>query len=68
MVVNVTFTKTDGSERIMKCTLNETLVPQTEKKESGKSKTPNPEVCPVWDLELEAWRSFRWDSITKLEL
>jgi len=62
-VIDVTFVKADGSERVMKCTLDEQFIPQVEKKEGAKTKTPNPEVCAVWDMENQAWRSFRWDSV-----
>lgn len=67
-VIDVTFIKADGTERVMKCTLDETFIPQVEKKEGAKTKTPNPEVCAVWDMEQQAWRSFRWDSLKKIAL
>ena len=60
--VNVVFTKKDGSERVMNCTLNENLVPATPTTET-KERKHNDEVCPVWDLDIGAWRSFRFDSV-----
>lgn len=66
-VVDVTFTKADGSTRIMKCTLNEGLIPQAETATTTPRKQ-NPDVCPVWDLENQSWRSFRWDSITNIAI
>jgi hypothetical protein len=61
-VAQITFTKVDGTERLMKCTLSEKVVPKaTEEKTS--TKTPNPNIISVWDVEKEGWRSFRWDSI-----
>lgn len=65
-VLDITFTKSDGSSRIMKCTLNEEFIPKFEKSENPRK--PNPDVCPVWDMENQAWRSFRWDSITKIDI
>lgn len=68
-VINVHFTKADGSTRVMKCTLNEEFIPLRDS--DTPPATPrkvNPDVCPVWDMENQAWRSFRWDSITKIEL
>lgn len=56
----VTFTKVDGARREMYCTHRTDIVPPVSES-SGKAK--NDEVCPVWDVEVEAWRSFRWDSI-----
>lgn len=64
--VTVTFDKKDGTERVMKCTTNSTLVPPIEIKESTepkKERKVNDEVMPVYDLEAKAWKSFRWDSI-----
>jgi hypothetical protein len=69
--VTVTFTKKDGSERIMKCTTNADLVPQepvTESTQPKKEKKVNEDVMPVYDLEAKAWRSFRWDSIKVVTL
>lgn len=59
--VNVTFVKKDGTERKMECTLKQDLLPQEEIKE--QTREPNPNVLKVWDLEKNAWRSFRYDSI-----
>lgn len=67
-VIDVHFTKKDGSARVMKCTLNEEFIPQRENETSENARKSNPDVCPVWDMENQAWRSFRWDSITKIEI
>jgi len=61
-VVDIIFTKKDGSERIMKCTLLESKIP-SEKMPKGTEKAKNDEVVPVFDIENDGWRSFRWDSI-----
>ena len=62
--LDVKFIKKDGSERSMRCTLKPDLLPaQTDLEEAVQKKTPNPDVLKVWDLEKEAWRSFRFDSI-----
>ena len=76
--VTVTFTKKDGTERIMLCTTNEDLIPKV----IHESNTNNPvdfpkekparkineDVLPVYDLEAKAWKSFRWDSIKTITL
>ena len=64
-VVDITFTKKDGSERIMKCTLMESKIP-TEKMPKGTEKAKSDEVVPVFDIENDGWRSFRWDSIRQI--
>lgn len=67
--VTVTFTKKDGSERVMNCTTNTSLVPPVPVVENAEPKKPkkvNEEVMPVYDLEANAWKSFRWDSIKQV--
>jgi hypothetical protein len=66
-IATVSFTKKDNTKRILKCTLDENIIPST-RKESNNVRVVNPEVCRVWDVENQAWRSFRWESITKLEV
>lgn len=58
----VKFTKKDGTERVMKCTLNLSKVP-TEKHPKGTGYYDNTKTIRVFDLEKEDWRSFRIDSI-----
>lgn len=62
----VTFTKVDGSERIMRCTLNETMLPPAEPTEKTAERKVNPNVVAVWDLDNEGWRSFKVDSVKSL--
>lgn len=77
--VTVVFTKKDGTERVMECTTNPTLVPLVEEKvhvtntdnpidfpAPKKEKKVNEDVIPVYDLENKAWKSFRWDSIKQV--
>lgn len=66
-VVEVVFIKANGELRTMKCTLNEQLGAKYTHDESKTPKIPNPDVCAVWDTELQAWRSFRWDRLKKVE-
>lgn len=62
----ITFTKKDGTERVMNCTLKADLVEYQENKTERK-KESNPEVLPVYDLDAKGWRSFRLDSINRIE-
>jgi hypothetical protein len=59
--VYVTFKKADDSLREMKCTLSESIIPKVEGKE-------NSELCTVWDIEKNAWRSFKFEKIIKISL
>ena len=63
--ITVTFTKVDGSERVMKCTLNKTHLPEQKDLEEASTKD-NPKVLAVWDVEKSAWRSFRIDSVKEV--
>ena len=60
--VTVIFTKKDGTERKMLCTLSENKIPE-EKVPTGSGKTQNGDALAVFDLEKEEWRSFRYDSL-----
>lgn len=61
-IVNIKFTKVDGSTRLMKCTLMENFITKYDNKTERK-KQPNNDVVSVWDVEKNNWRSFRYDSI-----
>lgn len=65
--MKVTFTKKDGTDRLMNCTLQEGVVVPHEKT-TERVKDENPEVVAVWDLDKGAWRSFRLDSVKNVEL
>ena len=65
-VAVVTFEKSDGQVRILKCTLDPNVVPAY--KENGKTKKiPSEDVQAVWDLEKNAWRSFRFDRVRTIK-
>jgi hypothetical protein len=59
----VTFTKKDGSERKLYCTLVGSRIPaeKTPKEDSGRRTSE--EALRVFDVESQDWRSFRWDSV-----
>ena len=67
--VRIVFTKKDGTERSMLCTLSEAKIPQDKqpKTETTSSQTSGSAVR-VFDLEKSEWRSFRWDSVTSMEI
>lgn len=64
-IINVKFTKTDGSERLMKCTLLEGLAIPHQKK-TERVKKPNEDIVAVWDVENEGWRSFNYNSVIEV--
>ena len=63
----VTFTKKDGTERVMKCTLNPDVVTPYEKK-TDRIRESNDDILPVWDLEANAWRSITVSKIQTIEV
>jgi WYL_2, Sm-like SH3 beta-barrel fold len=63
--VDVTFTKADGTERVMKCTLQEGVVIPHEKT-TDRVKEENPHNLAVWDMEKNAWRSFRLSNVKQV--
>jgi predicted DNA-binding transcriptional regulator YafY len=54
----------------MRCTLQDEFLPAQDVKDikEGKVRNKTEEVVAVWDLEKEAWRSFRLDSITAVKV
>jgi len=62
--MRITFTKVNGEERVMDCTLQEHMVPPT----NPDNRKENETVLPVWDINKGEWRSFRVDSVTNIEL
>jgi len=58
--VTVTFKKTDGTVRTMNCTTKEGIRPVVENMKTSDT------LCTVWDTDLTAWRSFKFENITAI--
>lgn len=66
-VVTVEFIKSDGTNRVLRCTLQPVLLPQQPLVESDrKSRRENAATLAVWDLDGSAWRSFRLDRVRRV--
>jgi hypothetical protein len=63
-VLSIKFTKQDGSIRVMKCTLQNHIIP--EKTEEVKPRKINLEQIRVYDLEKKSWRSFKIGNILSI--
>ncbi len=62
-VVEVTFVKANGDIRVMQATLCEYLLPEV----AGDSQRPrDPSLQVVFDIEAEAWRSFKINSVIEV--
>lgn len=66
-VATVTFTKKDGTERVMKCTLKQDIAIPHERK-TDRVKEPKEDMLPVWDLDQGAWRTITVPNILSVEI
>ena len=66
-IILVTFTKKNGETRTMKCSLKDEYIVDWVK-ESTSVRKPNDDVLPVWDLDINEWRSFRIESVKGVEI
>lgn len=65
-VLNVTFTKKDGTERTITGTQDPARIPFHKLPISIKEESESNEVgtsCPIFDVTLDEWRSFCWDTV-----
>lgn len=62
--VELIFEKADGSLRVMRASLHQDNLPEPEPVDPDKpARKQNPAVQPVYDLEAEGFRSFKWDRL-----
>ena len=66
-VAVITFTKKDGTERVMKCTLKQDIAIPHERK-TERVKEPKDDLLPVWDIEASAWRTITVPNILTVEI
>lgn len=66
----ITFTKVDGTERVMKCTLESSKLPVVELKEGAKPRkqSDSTKALRVFDLDKGEWRSFTIKNIKRVDL
>ena len=63
-ICEVTFTKKNGEERVMPCTLDFYQIPE-EHHPKGNNTVSKQEVISAWCTDKNGWRSFRVDSVNK---
>jgi hypothetical protein len=66
-VVTVTFTKVDGTERVMNCTLLPSFLPEEYRNKAPMLTESAPMTVSVWDVDVSGWRSFRLDTVTSVK-
>ena len=64
----VTFTKKDGTERVLKATLNPSVIPEEHAPKGTGTEKKNDDSIAVFDIENNGWRSFRYDSIKQINV
>jgi len=70
-IVEVTFTKLNGDERVMPCTLVESMLPPAKKDDpltQKKVREISDKVIAVWAIESKGFRSFRYDRIKSVKV
>ena len=65
--VEVEFTKKDGTERVMNCTLEPSKLPPIVVKEDKKIRKESNTSMRVFDLDKQEWRSFTIRSVKKIK-
>lgn len=61
-IVQVTFTKKDGSTRVMNCTTRSDYLPEM----SSYTHVQPEGIVTVWDTDASGWRSFRFDTVKSI--
>jgi len=64
--ITVTFTKKDGTERVMLCTRNMAAIPE-DKHPKGDGKTKAAHLIVAFDLNKGEWRSFGEESVLAVQ-
>lgn len=67
-VMKVVFTKVNGEERTMNCTLHHSVLPEKYISEDIIKKKENPDTLSVWDIDKDGWRSFRLESVKEIKI
>lgn len=68
-ICEVTFTKANGDERTMICTLIPDFLPisETDATQDDGITPRADDLVTVWDIESDGWRSFKPSRITNIE-
>jgi hypothetical protein len=61
----ITFTKSDGTDREMRCTLIKANIP-SDKIPKTTGRPASETTQRVFDLDKVEWRSFRWDTVKQV--
>ena len=67
-VCTVTFTKVNGDERVMRCTLSDGYIPE-EKRPQSEANNWNEDVTAIrcFDVEKNDWRAFKPENVVEFK-
>lgn len=68
-IVTISFTKKDGTERVMNCVLRGDLIPEDKypKVKTGETtRAKSTESYAVFDIDKQEWRSFCWADVNQV--
>lgn len=66
-ICDVTFTKANGSERVMRCTLKPEFLPAADYSASLDTSDSRGDLVTVWSIDDDAWRSFKPSKLTDIK-
>jgi hypothetical protein len=67
-VITVEFTKVDGTNRVMKCTLNSAYLPEVTQGLGHIMSEADSARFVVWDVEIQDWRAFRVENVKSVKV
>lgn len=70
-IIEVSFNKVNGDQRVLRCTLDPQYLPPNYNKQhlaEEHKKKENKETIAAWDLVNGGWRSFKIESVTYVQV
>ena len=65
--LTITFTKKDGTDRVMRCTLDPNKLPIQENTNTNSIRKVSTETMSVFDLDAQGWRSFTKKAVKSID-
>lgn len=65
-ILVVDFNKVDGEKRVMTCSLDPSVLPVKEEKETTKTRKVSHDSLAVYDILKKDWRAFRVASVNSI--
>lgn len=65
--LTIVFTKKDGTDRVMRCTLEPSKLPIQENTNTNSTRKVSTETMSVFDLDAQGWRSFTKKAVKSID-